>query len=287
MQVKKLITELQTFLSQEINALDEKSYAQLCDKKEKIKIQFESILTDYKKEEYMNEVIHIPIEDTNVPAYPNRYQAMPITDQIETLAEIAKISPKLALAYVRNTLCNLSLPDGAEGWFAILSRRYESTKSYFERIELLKKRLSRYRDINLETDKDIEELSYTTRTEVALTKIEQRQKGPILIIPAQFGKRHASMSADRARELFSTNEFGLDLLSLISMHITHPTRLPIGYDERKLEFTTHCCGNNFANFDTNTIVEIRNQTLHTEITDDYNIEHSHPTGFLINESIYN
>lgn len=55
------------------------------------------------------------------------------------------------------------------------------------------------------------------------------QSCDILIVPAQFGLRHAGRSMRRARELYAKNEFGLGLFATAAMLLTHPRRLTSYY----------------------------------------------------------
>jgi len=121
----------------------------------------------------------------------------------------------------------VALPDGAEGWFAI-PRWQKIAPTYNEAVEKVlaliasKRTFKNWREGQLGPDR----FRQHPRTAHALDVIAEQQKGAdILIIPAQFGQRHAGRSVRRAREVFTSPEFGLDAFSNAVMLLTHPERL--------------------------------------------------------------
>lgn len=135
------------------------------------------------------------------------------------------------------------LPDGAEGWFAI-PRWQKIASTYNEAVEKVlgliasKRKFYNWREGQLGPDR----LRQHPRTAHAFDLIAEQQKGAdILIVPAQFGKRHAGRSVRRAREVFTTSEFGLDAFSNAVMLLTHPERLT-----RYEDLWIDCAGDEYA-----------------------------------------
>jgi len=59
----------------------------------------------------------------------------------------------------------------------------------------------------------------------ALNKLHEMQNNPdILIVPAQLGRRY-TLSSRRVREVMDVNEFGLGILDVGLMFLTHPERI--------------------------------------------------------------
>jgi hypothetical protein len=121
------------------------------------------------------------------------------------------------------------LPEFAEGYFAI-PRWQAIAPSYNEALQQLidaltserRGRFFNYRKGRLGADV-LRQHEKTTRTFQALA---ERQGMPdILVVPAQFGLRHAGRSIRRARDLFAPDEFGLGALDVAAMLLTHPNRL--------------------------------------------------------------
>ncbi len=157
--------------------------------------------------------------------YPSGYAVKPIREQIQTLAETLRLDPTRAFEYAEKVLPTLALPDGAEGWFAVPLRTVAPT--YNQAVEVIlaalakQRRFRNWREGQLGPDR----LRQHARTVQALAKIGETQKGDVLIVAAQFGKRHAGLSVRRAREVMTTREFGLDSVMTGSMLLTHPERL--------------------------------------------------------------
>lgn len=169
--------------------------------------------------------------------YPSEYRGPKlISEQVGILADIFKLSLGLTSEFIEKVLPTLTLPDGAEGWFAIpsvdavVARIFREIKDPAERycraVQLVLQKLGEspnfynYREGQLGPDR----LRQHARTVQALDLIIEKQQGDILIIPAQFGKRHAGRSVRRAREVFATNEFGLGVFAVGCMLITNPDR---------------------------------------------------------------
>jgi hypothetical protein len=175
--------------------------------------------------------------------YPNGYKARSLEIQIETLCQHF---PQLALAltgeFLENVLRNIQLPNGAEDWYAI-PRWERISDSYNAAAELLLQIISSTRELYNYRQGWLgpEHLLQHKRTVQMLSAMSEQQKGDILIIPAQFGKRHAGRSVRRAREHFTSNEFGLDMFTVGIMLLTHPERLQTDQD-----LSIDCAGDDFT-----------------------------------------
>mgnify|MGYP001574395251 CR=1 FL=1 len=137
----------------------------------------------------------------------------------------------------------IALPDGAEGWFAI-PQWQKIAPTYNEAVEKVlaliasKRKFYNWREGQLGPDR----LRQHPRTAHALDVIAEQQKNAdILIVPAQFGKRHAGRSVRRAREVFTSPEFGLDAFTNAVMLLTHPERLT-----RFEDLWIDCAGDEYA-----------------------------------------
>jgi len=192
--------------------------------------------------------------------YPKGYKGgpKPISQQIDLLAKIFRLSLGYTSEFVEKILPKLALPDGAEGWFAIpsvdaLASRFfpevkNSAERYCRAVQLIlakiggSRKFYNYREGQLTTDR----FHLNTRTAHALDILAEQQKGDIWIVGAQFGKRHAGRSVRRAREVMVGSEFGGYTLAVGSMLITHPDRL-VSYDDLWMdvpgdEFDPHADG---------------------------------------------
>ena len=198
--------------------------------------------------EYANE------EVASTWVYPGEYSGpLPIGEQINKLAALFGLSLGETMRFVEQVLPTLSLPDGAEGWFAIPSvnaiaaRHFKSVTNPHERycravllmLEKLKesRKFYNYREGEITPDR----LRQHARTAAMLERIAETQKGDILVIPSQFGLRHRGRSVRRDRVVFGKNEFGHGALGAGSMLLTHPTRLA-----RWEQLHVDCAGDEFA-----------------------------------------
>ena len=176
--------------------------------------------------------------------YPKEYKGpKPIADQIAAIAKIFGLDPALALEYAKNLP---ALPEGAEGWFAIpsvdaLAQKHfpevtDPAEKYCRALQLVHQKIAasrsfyNYRDGQIDTA----HIKVSTRTLEAFKKIAEQQKGDILIIAAQLGKRHGGRSVRRAREVFVTNEYGLTSVAVGSIVLVHPERL-VRWEELDME----------------------------------------------------
>jgi hypothetical protein len=165
---------------------------------------------------------HEEVESTT--CYPTEYRPRSIPDQIARLRELfPELNHRVDIG-----LANRPLPDGAESYFAI--PRWEViAPTYNEAVERVLALMSRNRDDELY---DVFAfgarpncLRQHERTVAMLKKLgDQQERRDILIVPAQFGRRHRGRSVRRAREVFKTNEFGLGAFAIGIMLLTHPER---------------------------------------------------------------
>lgn len=176
--------------------------------------------------------------------YPKEYKGPePIADQIKALAKIFDIDPSYALEFVKNLP---TLPDGAEGWFAIpsvnaLAARFfpkvtDLAEKYYRAIILMHEKLGDARTFQnyCEVQIDRKHLRMHARTAHALALIQKQQKGDILIIAAQLGMRHRGRSTHRAREVFTADEYGLGSVMGCSIALTHSKRF-VSYEELDMD----------------------------------------------------
>ena len=186
--------------------------------------------------------------------YPEEYKGpKPIDEQIKAVAKIFGLSPDLALKYVKEVLPTLTLPDGAEGWFATpsdaalaakhLPEVTDQAEQYCRAAQLVLDKIGKSRPFHNYREGKItsEHLRVHIRTAEAMKLIAKTQPGDILIIPAQLGMRHRGKSVRRAREVFRTDEFGLGSLAIGSIVLVHPERL-VRYSELDMD----CAGDEFA-----------------------------------------
>ena len=168
--------------------------------------------------------------------YPEEYRVRPLAEQVDILAGLFKLSLGDTIEFIEKTLPTLTLPEGAEDYFAIPSidavaaRFFPDVKDPAEKycravnlvLEMLAKsrKFTNYRAGELTPDR----FRQHVRTVQALETISETQTGDILIIPCQFGLRYRGKSVNRARELFRGSEFGLGAFATGCMELTHPER---------------------------------------------------------------
>lgn len=176
--------------------------------------------------------------------YPKGYKRPKlISQQIDSLAKIFGLSLGCTSEFVDKVLPKLTLPDGAEGWFAIpsvdalASRFFPKVNDPAERyrcaVNLVLAKIGESRKFYNYHDGQItaECFRINSRTAHALDILAEQQKGDILIVAGQFGKRHAGRSVRRAREVMvGCSEFGGYTLAVGSMLLVHPERL-VSYDD--------------------------------------------------------
>lgn len=168
--------------------------------------------------------------------YPKEYAVKPLAQQADALARILSLSLSYTSEYIEKVLPTLTLPDGAEGWFAIPSIdalakvHFPEVKNPAERycrgVQLVFKRIGSLRKFYNYRDGQIDprHLRIHARKAHAMNVLAEIQNGDILVVPSQFGLRHRGRSTRRAREVFAASEFGHGSLAVGSMLLTHPER---------------------------------------------------------------
>lgn len=167
--------------------------------------------------------------------YPSEYAGpKPIDEQIATLARIFGLNSAPALEFAKNLP---TLPDGAEGWFAVLAKcDCDTVRLVLDKIAESRK-FYNYRAGQITAD----HLRTSERTVRALELVAKQQAGDILVVPAQLGLRHRARSVCRAREIFVANEFGLGSAAVGSIALTHPERF-VRWEQLQVD----CAGDEFS-----------------------------------------
>jgi hypothetical protein len=196
---------------------------------------------------YTNEVV------SSKYTYPKKYKGpKPIAEQVKAIATIFELNPKEALEFAKKLP---TLPEGAEGWFAIpkvfaIAKKHFNTITdltdpegrYCKAVKLVHEKLGQRRDfINYLGEIVPSKLRQHARTVSFLKRLEAEQAGDILIIAAQCGMRHRGKSVRRARETFVSNEFGLCPFIVGCIALIHP-ELYVG----DWEIEADCAGGEYS-----------------------------------------
>jgi len=163
-----------------------------------------------------------------------------ITEQTNRLRELFP-----GISYANEKLAEATLPENAEGWFAIprwekvASTYGEAVQKVFDLIKQTRKgAFYNYREGQLGSN----QLRQPAKSVSIFQKLGDEQKDhDILVVPAQFGIRHRGRSVRRAREVMKANECGLGAFAIGIMLLTHPERLA-HYDDLWID----CGGDEFA-----------------------------------------
>jgi hypothetical protein len=173
--------------------------------------------------------------------YPKGYRVKGITEQTNILRRLIS-----GVGFADEKLAERSLPNGAEGFFAI--PRWQTVgKTYGEATEKIFALLNKQRNGNFRNWREGklggQYLRQSERTAAVFQKLGDEQEGyDILIVPAQFGKRHAGRSVRRVLEVMPrSSEFGLGAFAVGCMLLTHPERL-IDYNDLWID----CSGDEYA-----------------------------------------
>ena len=163
-----------------------------------------------------------------------------ITEQTNRLRELFP-----GIGYANEKLAEATLPENAEGWFAI--PRWEKVAPTYgqavqKMFDLIKQTRNgafhNYREGQLGSN----QLRQSAKSVSIFQKLGDEQKDhDILMVPAQFGILHRGRSVRRAREVMNTNECGLGAFAIGIMLLTHPERLQ-HYDDLWID----CGGDEFA-----------------------------------------
>ena len=156
--------------------------------------------------------------------YPIHYQAKSLEEQVVALTKyFPELKTDAVYNYIRTRL-PAELPSGAEGWFAV-PRRSAIGKEYRTALIRMTSIMKSYGFAYIWGEEYYDYLFSTDRTLDYLEKIGSRQKGDILIIPAQFGMRFAGQSVAHARSSYEAHEFGLGIFEIGCMLLTNTERL--------------------------------------------------------------
>lgn len=194
--------------------------------------------------QYANEVV------SSNYIYPKEYRIRPIGEQVEMISRKFKLDPSQTYEFIKNLP---TLPDGAEGWFAVpkvsaVAKKHfpaitDPAEQYCEAVKLVHGMLAESRSFYNYREGQITtaQIRQHSRTLSFLEQLEFEQQGDILILAVQYGMRHRGKSVRRARETFSGNEFGLGTFAIGCMALVHPERYV-----RWEELDTDCAGDEFA-----------------------------------------
>ena len=183
--------------------------------------------------------------------YLSGYKPKGLTEQANRLRELFPGLGFANLDYQKKVESGeIKLPTGAEGWFAIPNwkkneKLFGATYSAAVLVVLeaiRKDRNNRFQNYR-ENQIDEAHLRQSVRSEKFWQVLAEAQGNPdILIVPAQFGKRHAGRSVRRAIEVMDDNgnEFGPGAFAVGIMLLTHPERLQ-HYDDLWID----CAGDEF------------------------------------------
>jgi hypothetical protein len=171
--------------------------------------------------------------------YPSYYKIKPVSEQIVILR---RHFPKLGSADV--SVIQKPLPAGAEGYFAI-PRWEKLAPTYHQAVERIVTALKQANDVDtfsVYVKYSPEHLRQTEYSRSAWKDLESRQKNQdILIVPAQFGLRHAGRSVRRARAVMDRREFGLGAFAVGVMLLTHPEQKKYRYNP-----SVDCAGDEYS-----------------------------------------
>lgn len=173
--------------------------------------------------------------------YPAGFAVKPIRQQVEMLASILGLSPDRAFVFIDQAVPKLSVPEEADGWYAIAMVDGVAAKHFPD----ITADAERYcRGVQLILDDKIassrsfynwrrgqlgpDRLRQHARSASFWKRVSEQQPGDIAVLPGQFGKLYGGMSVNRVRELLMGNQFGAGWLAGGCMLLTHPERITDG-----------------------------------------------------------
>lgn len=225
-----------------------------------------------------------------VKIYPEGFIIKPIEDQIKNISQIFGLNPESALSFVqarsflqkeealryveeKSSLPEnyVHLPDEADGWFALPQMscffpsdltitEFKQGEHYCSLLNLILYELSRKVSFESFCSRErinSQNLKRNQKTELCLEKLESEQPGDIIIIPAQFGKRHAGISSKEVVEKkLLDKEFPFGAFEVGCMILTHLNRFAHGNEldvdcpgdifQEDKEGSLLCCPNYFT-----------------------------------------
>lgn len=170
----------------------------------------------------------------SVYRYPNSFRVKSLTEQLGILC---RFFPELGDSFQSYAQ---TCPPEAEGQF-VIPKWNKVALSYGEAVCKVLALIWSTREVyNYLRDQVSEKyLRPHARIVEAFQKEEMKQKGNILIFPAQFGMYHKGHSVRCARAVFGEGEFGLGIFAVGCMLLTHPERFD-GF-----ELWIDCAGDEF------------------------------------------
>lgn len=179
-------------------------------------------------------------EQDEVPStisYPPEFETKSLSEQVSCLQRIfSDLGPSSTcpLLHKRIERGEVELPEGADGWYAVLNREKPGIfgSSYIEDVQTMTgvlrcSRAGRFKH-EIEVFKRFLEdhLVRSARTQSYLFELSKYQGHPdVLIIPAQTGLRYRGVAPVRSRTIIGWNEFALDTFTACSIVMTHRDRL--------------------------------------------------------------
>jgi len=166
--------------------------------------------------------------------YSSEYKPKSLSEQIEILKELfgdmGQANQSLLVQIETN---RVSLPEGAEGWFAIpnwIKKPEIFGENYAKALYKVLNKIKLTKNgnfINFRNRKlGPEYLQPSARSVAFFRALSVEQDDPnIVIVPAQFGLLHRGRSYRRTQEMLKRKEFCLDAFSNGIMLLTHPNRL--------------------------------------------------------------
>ncbi len=176
--------------------------------------------------------------------YPPEYTYKPLAEQIAILTKhFPELKVEQTNKWIKTVLPTLTLPAGAEGYFAI-PRPDKVAPTYHEALQKVvaiigsTRKFQNYREGELGP----EYVRQCERTTKFLGRIGEQQPGDMLVIPCQFGLKYRGKSTQRSRELMNKlTEFGLGAFQVGCMLLTHPDRAV-----RTEELDMNCAGDEYS-----------------------------------------
>ena len=159
-------------------------------------------------------------ETSSAVGYSCQYEGpRPIVEQIQALAEAFGLDPSKALAYAAKLP---PLPEGAEGWFAVINDLCEGETHQQVAAKVLQK-LTEKKIYGPWTVSDTFGLALTLKTYAFFDGlVDRQQRSDIIVVAAQLGARHAGRSANRAEAMMIESEYGLTVAQVGSIVLNHP-----------------------------------------------------------------